>query len=90
MINYWRHFSNNDNIYCIKITSVLKCVKNDLGLLKTISDLINYLITKNESYKKAFNDISTIRFSKNMNLVNLNENINNNDEIAFFPPVTGG
>ncbi len=58
--------------------------------IKTISDLINYLITKNESYKKAFNDISTIRFSKNMNLVNLNENINNNDEIAFFPPMTGG
>ena len=58
--------------------------------IKTISDLINYLITINENYKKVFSNLSTIRFSKNMNLVDINENINNNDEIAFFPPVTGG
>ena len=58
--------------------------------IKTISDLINYLITINENYKKAFSDISIIRFSKNMNLVNIDEKIDNDDEIAFFPPMTGG
>ena len=58
--------------------------------IKTISDLINFLITINEDYKKVFSDVSSIRFSKNMNLVNLNENIKNEDEIAFFPPMTGG
>ena len=58
--------------------------------IKTISDLISHLQKINENYKDAFNDLSTIRFSKNMNLVNIGENISNNDEIAFFPPMTGG
>ena len=58
--------------------------------IKTVSDLINFLITINEDYNKVFSDVSSIRFSKNMNLVNINENIKNEDEIAFFPPMTGG
>ena len=58
--------------------------------IKTISDLINFLISINDDYKKIFSDLSSIRFSKNMNLVDINENIKNEDEIAFFPPMTGG
>ena len=58
--------------------------------IKNISDLINFLITINDDYKKIFSDLSSIRFSKNMNLVDINENIKNDDEIAFFPPMTGG
>ena len=60
------------------------------GNIKTISDLISFLSTINNDYNKVFSDLSSIRFSKNMNLVNLNENIKNEDEIAFFPPMTGG
>ena len=58
--------------------------------IKTISDLINFLISINDDYKKIFSDLSSIRFSKNMNLVDINEDIKNEDEIAFFPPMTGG
>ena len=58
--------------------------------IKTISELINFLISINDDYNKIFSDISSIRFSKNMNLVNIDERISNEDEIAFFPPMTGG
>ena len=58
--------------------------------IKTISELINFLISINDDYNKIFSDISSIRFSKNMNLVNIDESISNEDEIAFFPPMTGG
>jgi molybdopterin synthase sulfur carrier subunit len=60
------------------------------GNIKTISDLISFLSTINNDYNKVFSDLSSIRFSKNMNLVNIEENIKNEDEIAFFPPMTGG
>ena len=60
------------------------------GNIKTISDLISFLSTINDDYNKVFSDLSSIRFSKNMNLVNIDENIKNEDEIAFFPPMTGG
>ncbi len=60
------------------------------GNIKTISDLISFLSTINNDYNKVFSDLSSIRFSKNMNLVNIDENIKNEDEIAFFPPMTGG
>ena len=52
--------------------------------IKTISDLIDFLIKIDQNYEKVFNDISAIRFSKNMNVVNIDENISNDDEIAFF------
>ena len=60
------------------------------GNIKNISDLINFLSAINNDYNKVFSDLSSIRFSKNMNLVNIDENIKNEDEIAFFPPMTGG
>ena len=52
--------------------------------INTISDLINYLEDINNSYKAAFSDISTVRCSKNMNLVDFDELITDKDEVAFF------
>ncbi|MDC3023963.1 MoaD/ThiS family protein [Alphaproteobacteria bacterium] len=58
--------------------------------IKTIADLIKFLAASNEDYKKVFSDLSSVKFSKNMNLVSIDENITNEDEVAFFPPMTGG
>ena len=53
--------------------------------IKNIADLVNFLIAINEDYKKVFSDLSSIRFSKNMNLASIEESVTNDDEIAFFP-----
>ena len=41
-------------------------------------------------YKEVFKDISSIRVSINMETANIEDPISINDEIAFFPPMTGG
>ena len=58
--------------------------------IKTIEDLIAFLKKSNESYEEVFKDISSIKVSINMETANFKDQINNNDEVAFFPPVTGG
>ena len=58
--------------------------------IKTIDDLIAYLKKSNESYEEVFKDTSSIKVSINMETANFKDQINNNDEVAFFPPMTGG
>ena len=56
----------------------------------TIDDLINYLINSNEKYKSAFLKKNLIKIAVNKSYSSMNTKIYNKDEIAFFPPVTGG
>ena len=58
--------------------------------IKTIDDLVAYLKKSNESYEEVFKDISSIKVSINMETADFKDQINNNDEVAFFPPMTGG
>ena len=58
--------------------------------IKTIDDLITLLKDSNNSYKEVFKDTSSIKVSINMETANFKDQINNNDEVAFFPPMTGG
>ena len=58
--------------------------------IETIGQLIDYLSSIDEAYKKAFEKRKSIKFAVNQVLVNENELISKADEIAFFPPMTGG
>ena len=58
--------------------------------VKTIKDLIVFLQGIDDNYKNTFEDTSSIRVSINMETAKFEDKINNNDEIAFFPPMTGG
>lgn len=58
--------------------------------IKTIDDLIKYLASLNDNYKSAFANKEIIKIAVNKSYSDINTQIFNEDEIAFFPPVTGG
>ena len=58
--------------------------------IKTIDDLITLLMNIDKNYEEVFKDTSSIKVSINMETADFKDQINNNDEIAFFPPMTGG
>ncbi|EXJ09565.1 cyclic pyranopterin monophosphate synthase MoaC [Nitrincola nitratireducens] len=56
---------------------------------KTIDDIISHLSEKGDIWKTTLNE-KNILCAVNKQLVKRNHVINPSDEIAFFPPVTGG
>ena len=58
--------------------------------VKNIGELINYLNNLNDNYKTVFVKKDLIKIAVNRTYCSAETKISNNDEIAFFPPVTGG
>jgi molybdopterin synthase sulfur carrier subunit len=58
--------------------------------VNTVQDLITWLKEQDVSYQKAFADDAVVRVAVNQEYECLDCLISNTDEIAFFPPVTGG
>ena len=58
--------------------------------IKNVEELIKFLIKKNKKYEKIFLKNDTVKIAINNVYANSSSKIKNNDEIAFFPPVTGG
>ena len=56
----------------------------------TVEALIDYLRTVGPRYADAFLPHKTIRCAINHEFAEAQSKINANDEVAFFPPVTGG
>jgi molybdopterin synthase sulfur carrier subunit len=56
----------------------------------TISDLISALCARGGGYAEAFAEPARLRAARNQDHVPLDARISDDDEIAFFPPVTGG
>ncbi|QHQ35937.1 molybdopterin converting factor subunit 1 [Algicella marina] len=57
---------------------------------KTVADLVDELIAREERYAVAFEDMSTIRVALDQELAELSAPLTGVREVAFFPPMTGG
>ena len=58
--------------------------------INNVNELINYLNEIDEKYNLIFEKKELIKIAVNKTYSSFDTNINDNDEIAFFPPVTGG
>jgi molybdopterin synthase sulfur carrier subunit len=70
-----------------------KIGKSEERLTPAVSDvasLIAHLKTLSPGYADAFADLSRIRVAVNQRHAGLDAKLAADDEVAFFPPVTGG
>ena len=58
--------------------------------LRTVGDLAAMLRARGGGYAEAFADMKRLRAALNQEHVGLDAILAPGDEIAFFPPVTGG
>jgi len=58
--------------------------------LRTAGDLATMLAARGGGYAEAFADLSRLRVAVNQSHVGLDATLAAGDEVAFFPPVTGG
>ena len=57
---------------------------------ETVADLVEELRSREERYKVAFSDMSSMRVAVNQKLVDIDAPLAGAREVAFFPPMTGG
>lgn len=60
------------------------------GTVATVADLIGWLKALSPGHEKAFADVDRLRFAVNQDYARLDTPVGPRDEVAFFPPVTGG
>ena len=79
--------------YFAKIRESLGINQEEIDLvnnIKTVADLIDVLKNRGIQWQSIFEMSSSLRVAVNQELVEINHAINANDEVAFFPPITGG
>lgn len=56
----------------------------------TVAQLVDWLEARGGGYAEAFGDRKVVRVAVNQEYVSLEHPVAAGDEVAFFPPVTGG
>lgn len=56
----------------------------------TVGELIGWLAERGGGYAEAFENTALVRTAVNHDHVDASHPVTDDDEVAFFPPVTGG
>jgi sulfur-carrier protein len=84
---------NINILYFARIKEAINYSSENIDLpndIKTVTALKNHLSLRGENWANLFNGKQVVRAAINHNLVDDLAAINAGDEVAFFPPVTGG
>ena len=57
---------------------------------RTVRDLVDELMAREERYAVAFQDLSSVRVALDQQLSDFDATLEGVREVAFFPPMTGG
>ncbi|NKB22411.1 MAG: molybdopterin converting factor subunit 1 [Alphaproteobacteria bacterium] len=55
-----------------------------------VKSLVEWLKQRGDGYREALEDLTVIRVAVNQEMVDLDAEIAPGDEVALFPPMTGG
>ena len=79
--------------YFAKVREVLGIDREEIDVesdIKTLAELVAFLKLRGSQWQSIFDMSSSYRMAVNQQLVEASHIINANDEVAFFPPITGG
>ncbi len=69
------------------------CAAEEIELpdgVTTVADLVPHIVSQSDGHATALRNLKTVRVAVNRIHSGLDTPIKQGDEIAFFPPVTGG
>jgi molybdopterin synthase sulfur carrier subunit len=79
--------------YFAKVREVLGIDREEIDVgsdIKTLAELVAFLKLRGSQWQSIFDRSSSYRMAVNQELVDESHTISGNDEVAFFPPITGG
>ena len=80
-------------LYFARLREALGTAREELALPRGVVDLAGLrqvLIERGESWAQELAQSRSVRMAVNQDMANAGTPVKDGDEIAFFPPVTGG
>ena len=80
-------------LYFAWLRARIGCAEEEVELpprVRDVSGLLDWLRSRGGGYAEALRDLSIVRVAVNQDYVGSEHPLQEGDEVAIFPPVTGG
>jgi sulfur-carrier protein len=80
-------------LYFAWLRARIGCAEEELALpaeIRDVAGLLDWLRARGPRFAEALRDLSVVRVAVNQDYVGREHPLRDGDEVAIFPPVTGG